>query len=117
MNPSSHSRHRQTTRLVIGAGHCQHRIEAQTGWGIEKFVRDTRCYRIVTIKADSQTRTAAGPLPDDLRNALIKIRAEVRSNLSQVGTNPTLLAGWDGPRDVVVVIVDLREHGVVALRQ
>jgi hypothetical protein len=63
------------------------------------------------IKADNQTRTAA-----DLRNALINIRADVHTNLSQVGTNPTLLAGWDGPRDVEVVIVDLREHGVVALR-
>ena len=52
--------HRRARRLVVvrtlpaaattnqqlgwlpGAGHYQHRIEAQTGWGIEKFARDTR---------------------------------------------------------------------------
>jgi len=28
------------------------------------------------MKADNQTRTAADPLSDDLRNALIKIRAD-----------------------------------------
>jgi hypothetical protein len=67
--------------LVTGAGHYQHRIEAQTGWGIERFVRDTRSYRIVKIEADNQTGTAADPLS----NALIKIRADVRSNLNQVG--------------------------------
>ena len=33
-----------------------------------------RCYRIVKIRADNQTRTAQ--LPDDLRNALIKTRAD-----------------------------------------
>jgi hypothetical protein len=33
----------------------------------------------------TQTRTAADPLPDDLRNAAIKIRADVRTNVSQVG--------------------------------
>ena len=59
----------------------QRHIEAQTGWGIEKFVRNTRSYRIVKIEADNQTRTAADPLS----NALIKIRADVRSNLRQVG--------------------------------
>ena len=40
-----------------------------------------RSYRIVKIEADNQTRTAA----DQLSRALIKIRADVRSNLSQVG--------------------------------
>ena len=85
MNHSSRNHHRQTTRLVTGAGHYQHGIEAQTGWGIEKFVRTTRCYRIVKIKADNQTRNSAGPLPDDLRHALIKISTDVRTNLSQVG--------------------------------
>jgi hypothetical protein len=52
--------------LVTGAGHYRHRIEAQTGWSIEKFVRDARSNRIAKIKADNQTRTAADPLPDDL---------------------------------------------------
>jgi hypothetical protein len=36
----------------------RHGIEAQTGWGIKKFVRASR-YRIVEIKADNQTRTGA----------------------------------------------------------
>ena len=76
MNHSSRNHHRQTTRSVTGAGHHQHDIEAQTGWGIKKFVRTTRCYRIVKIRADNQTRTAADPLPDHLRNALIKTRAD-----------------------------------------
>src|SRR6185312_6264337 len=49
-NPSSRSHHQQTTRLVTGAGHYQHRIAA-----------------------------------DQLSRALTKIRADVRSNLSQVG--------------------------------
>jgi len=71
MNPSSRSHRRQTTRLVTGAGPYQHRIEARTGWGIEKFVRDTRSYRIVKFEAGNQTRTAADPLTDDVRNALI----------------------------------------------
>jgi hypothetical protein len=44
MNPSSRSRHQQTTRLVPGAGHFQHRVKAQIGWGIEKFVRTTRSH-------------------------------------------------------------------------
>jgi hypothetical protein len=56
--------------LVTGAGHHQHHIEAQTEWGREKFVHDTRSYRIVKIEADNQTRIAADPLS----RALIKIR-------------------------------------------
>ena len=53
--------HRRARRLVVvstipaptttdkqlarspGAGHDQHDVEAQTGWGINKFVRATRC--------------------------------------------------------------------------
>jgi hypothetical protein len=53
-----------------------HYIEAQTGWSIKKFVRTTRRYRTVKIKAGNQTLTAADPLSDDLRAALIKIRAD-----------------------------------------
>ena len=37
------------------------------------------------FKAGTQILTAADPLPDDLRDALIKIRADVCTNLSQVG--------------------------------
>ena len=50
-------------------------IEAETGWSIKKFVRTTRRYRSVKIKAGNQILTAADPLPDDLRDALIRIHA------------------------------------------
>jgi hypothetical protein len=61
-NPSSLSHHRQTTRFLPEPVYYQHHIEAQTGWGIEKFVRDARSYRIVEIGADKDSRTAADPL-------------------------------------------------------
>ena len=53
-----------------------HWIEHQSGWSIKEFVRTARRYRTVQIKAGRQTLTAADPLPDDLRDALIKIRAD-----------------------------------------
>jgi len=61
--------------IVVAAMAVSHYIEAQTGWSIKKFVRTTRRYRTVKIKAGRQILTAADPLPDDLRDALIKIRA------------------------------------------
>ncbi|BBY56941.1 IS1634 family transposase [Mycolicibacterium sarraceniae] len=61
--------------IVVAAMAVSHWIEAQTGWSIKKFVRTARRYRTVRIKAGEQTLTAADPLPDDLREALIKIRA------------------------------------------
>jgi hypothetical protein len=51
-----------------------HWIEAQTGWSIKKFVPTARRYRTVRIKVGNQTLTAADLLPDDLRDALLKIR-------------------------------------------
>ena len=42
-----------------------------------------RSQRIMKIEADIQTRTAADPLS----RALIKIRVDLRTNLSQVGPN------------------------------
>ena len=84
MNHSSRSHHRRTTKLLTGAGQHQHRVDSQTGWGSQKFVSTTGCYRIGKIKADNQTRTATeGRYPTTLRNSLIKIRADVRSILSQ----------------------------------
>ena len=62
--------------IVVAALAVSHYIERQTGWSIKKFVRTTRRYRTVKIKAGNQTLTAADPLPDDLRDALIKIRAD-----------------------------------------
>ncbi len=49
-----------------------HYIETQPSWSIKKFVRTTRRYRTVKVKAGNQTLTAADPLPDDLRAALLK---------------------------------------------
>jgi transposase len=62
--------------IVVAAMAVSHYIEAQTGWSIKKFVRTTRRYRTVKIKVGRQILTAADPLPDDLREALIKIRAD-----------------------------------------
>src|SRR5205807_9652212 len=62
--------------IVVAAIAVSHYIETQTGWSIKKFVRTTRRYRTVKIKAGNQTLTAADPLPDDLRTAPIKIRAD-----------------------------------------
>jgi hypothetical protein len=61
--------------IVVAALAVSHHIEAQTGWSIKKFVQTARRYRTVKIKAGSQTLTAADPLPDDLRDAIVKIRA------------------------------------------
>jgi Transposase DDE domain len=62
--------------IVFAALAVSHWIEHQSGWSIKKFVRTARRYRTVQIKAGRQTLTAADPLPDDLRDALIKIRAD-----------------------------------------
>ena len=61
--------------IVVAAMAVSHWIEVQTSWSIKKFVRTARRYRTVRIKAGGQTLTAADPLPNDLREALIKIRA------------------------------------------
>jgi hypothetical protein len=61
---------------VFAALAVTHWIEHQTGWSIKKFVRTARRYRTVTIKAGSQILTAADPLPDDLSEAIAKIRSE-----------------------------------------
>jgi Transposase DDE domain len=60
--------------IVVAAMAVSHRIETQTGWSIKKFARTARRYRTVRIRVGGQTLTAADPLPDDLREALIKIR-------------------------------------------
>jgi hypothetical protein len=63
--------------IVVAAMAVSHYIEAQTGCSIKKFVRTTRRYRTVKIKAGRQILTAADPLPDDLREALTRIRGEL----------------------------------------
>jgi transposase len=63
--------------IVIAAMAVSHYIEHQTGWSIKKFVRTTRRYRTVTIKAGKQLLTAADPLPSDLRDAIAQIGVEL----------------------------------------
>jgi hypothetical protein len=63
---------------VFAALAISHWIEHQTGWTIKKFVRTTRRYRTVRIKAGRQILTAADPLPDDLREAMAKINKHPR---------------------------------------
>jgi hypothetical protein len=60
--------------IVFAALAATHWLEHQTGRSIKKFVRTARRYRTVTIQAGQQTLTAAEPLPDDLADALTKIR-------------------------------------------
>lgn len=59
--------------IVFAALAVSHYIEHQTGWSIKKFVRTTRRYRTVKIRAGKQILTAADPLPVDLREAIAKI--------------------------------------------
>jgi hypothetical protein len=62
--------------IVFAALAVSHWIERRTGWTIKKFVRTTRRYRTLHIRAGRQALTAADPLPDDLRQALAKINAD-----------------------------------------
>ncbi|MGV7795960.1 IS1634 family transposase, partial [Mycobacterium kansasii] len=59
--------------IVFAALAVSHWIEHQTGWSIRQFVRTTRRYRTVDIRAGQHTLTAADPLPADLRDALAQI--------------------------------------------
>jgi hypothetical protein len=63
--------------IVVAAMAVSHYVEIQTGWSLKKFVRTARRYRTVKIKAGRQILTAADPLPDDLREALTKIRGQL----------------------------------------
>jgi Transposase DDE domain len=63
--------------VVVAAMAVSHYIETQTGWSIKKFVRTTRRYRTVKIRAGRQILTAADPLPDDLREAIAKISGQL----------------------------------------
>ena len=59
--------------IVFAALAITRLIEDRTGWSIKKFVRTTRRYRTVQIRAGNQILTAEDPLPDELRDALAKI--------------------------------------------
>jgi len=58
---------------VFAALAITHHVESRTGWSIKRFVRTTRRYRTVQIRAGNQLLTAEDPLPDDLRAALVAI--------------------------------------------
>jgi hypothetical protein len=59
--------------IVFAALAVSRLVEDRTGWSIRKFVRTTRRYRTIGIRAGSQTLTAEDPLPTDLRDALTQI--------------------------------------------
>jgi transposase len=61
--------------IVFAALAVSHWIEHQTGWSIKKFIRTARRYRTVQIRAGQQTLTAGDLIPDDLREAIIKINS------------------------------------------
>ena len=61
---------------MVAAMAVSRHIETQAGWSVKKFVRTARRYRTVKIQAGTQAPTAADPLPDDLRAALLKIRSD-----------------------------------------
>src|SRR6516165_7810271 len=63
--------------VVVAAMAVSHYIEHQTGWSIKKFVRTTRRYRTVKIRAGRQILTAADPLSDDLHEAIAKISGQL----------------------------------------
>ena len=48
-------------------------VEDRTGWSIRRFVRTTRRYRTVQIRAGQHLLTAEDPIPDELREALALI--------------------------------------------
>ena len=53
-------------------------LEEVTARSIRKFVRTARRYRTIDIQAGAHITTAAGPLPEDLRQALEAIRRTSR---------------------------------------
>jgi hypothetical protein len=61
---------------VVAALAVSQWVERQTGWSIKRFVRTARRYRTVKIKTGTQLLIAADPLPEDLRDALLKIRTD-----------------------------------------
>jgi hypothetical protein len=60
--------------VVFAALAVSHFVEDRIGWSIRKFVRTTRRYRTVRIRAANQILTAQDPPPPELRDALALIR-------------------------------------------
>src|SRR5690242_11778356 len=67
----------QPTSVIAGDGVLADSIEDQTGWSIRKSGRTARRYRTVEIEAGRHIRTAADPLPDDLREAIAQISGQL----------------------------------------
>jgi hypothetical protein len=59
--------------IVFAALAVSRLVEDRTGWSIRKFVRTTRRYRTVHIRAGQHLLTAEDPLPADLREVLALI--------------------------------------------
>ncbi|MBL7502518.1 IS1634 family transposase [Frankia sp. CNm7] len=59
--------------IVFAALAVTRHVEERTGWSIRRFVRTTRRYRTIQIRAGEQILTAEDPLPTDLRTALALI--------------------------------------------
>lgn len=59
--------------IVFAALAISRLIEDRTGWSIKKFVRTTRRYRTIQIRAGNQVLTAEDPLSPELRDALTLI--------------------------------------------
>jgi len=60
--------------IVFAALAVSRLVEDRTGWSIRRFIRTTRRYRTVQIRAGQQILTAEDPLPTDLHEALALIR-------------------------------------------
>jgi hypothetical protein len=56
--------------VVFAALAVTHKIETSTGWSIRRFVKTTRRYRTINIRAGEHVLTAEEPLPAELRDAL-----------------------------------------------
>jgi hypothetical protein len=50
-------------------------VEDTTGWSIKKFVSTARRHGTIHIQAGNHTITPTDPIPDDLREALQRLRA------------------------------------------
>jgi hypothetical protein len=59
--------------VVFAALAISRLIEDRIGWSIKKFVRTTRRYRSIQIRAGQHVLTAEDPLPPGLRDALALI--------------------------------------------
>lgn len=64
--------------IVFAAMAVSHWIETTTGWSIKKFVTTARRYRTTWIKLGTQTLPAIPPIPDELQQAINKIRHATR---------------------------------------